>query len=75
MKIQEYVWGARPAPGGGRRHRVGLGRLPGGAEDPALAAVRDRIERYMTLRPEFGHVVCIGMGHDARRRGDLETKA
>ena len=29
----------------------------------------------MALRPEFGHVICIGMGHDGRGRGDLETKA
>jgi uncharacterized protein YprB with RNaseH-like and TPR domain len=28
----------------------------------------------MALRPEFGHVICIGMGHDGRGRGDLETK-
>jgi uncharacterized protein YprB with RNaseH-like and TPR domain len=29
----------------------------------------------MALRPEFGHVICIGMGHDGRGRGELETKA
>jgi DNA polymerase elongation subunit (family B) len=37
--------------------------------------VRGELERYMALRPEFGHVICIGMGHDARGPGDLETKA
>jgi hypothetical protein len=25
----------------------------------------------MGLRPEFGRVICVGMGHDGRGRGDL----
>src|SRR5262249_19011461 len=44
-------------------------------EAPALLARRERIDRFMALRPEFGHVICIGLGHDARGRGELETKA
>ncbi len=74
-KIQEYVWERALRREADAVTEVGLDDYLAAVEDPALAAVRDRIERYMTLRPEFGHVVCIGMGHDARRRGDLETKA
>ncbi len=74
-KIQEYVWERALRREADAGIEVGLDDYLAAADDPALAAVRDRVDRYMTLRPEFGHVVCIGMGHDARRRGDLETKA
>jgi DNA polymerase elongation subunit (family B) len=73
-KIQEYVWERvvrRTEPEGGLR----LDDFLAGMEDEAFAAIRVDLERYMALRPEFGHVVCIGMGHDGRGRGDLETKA
>lgn len=77
-KIQEYVWeralrrGAdAPSPGAD----VTLDDYLAAADAEALRTVRQRIELYMTLRPEFGHVVCIGLGHDARGRGDLEVKA
>ena len=74
-KIQEYVWERALRREADAGIEVGLDDYLAAADDPALAAVRDRVDRYMTLRPEFGHVVCIGMGHDARGRGDLETKA
>ena len=74
-KIQEYVWERALRREADAGIEVGLDDYLAAADAPALAAVRDRVERYMTLRPEFGHVVCIGMGHDARGRGDLETKA
>ena len=74
-KIQEYVWERALRREADAGTEVGLDDYLAAAADPALAAVRDRVDRYMTLRPEFGHVVCIGMGHDARGRGDLETKA
>jgi uncharacterized protein YprB with RNaseH-like and TPR domain len=74
-KIQEYVWERvvrRGEPeGGGPR----LDDFLAAMEDKAFAAVRIELERYMGLRPEFGHVICIGMGHDGRGRGELETKA
>lgn len=73
-KVQEYVWERavrRPAEGGGPR----LDDYLAAPEAEAFAAVRREVERYMALRPEFGHVVCVGMGHDARGRGELETKA
>jgi DNA polymerase elongation subunit (family B) len=74
-RIQEYVWERAfrrsdldgPAPA--------LDEFLVAMEDEAFAAARRELERYMALRPEFGHVICIGMGHDARGRGDLETKA
>jgi DNA polymerase elongation subunit (family B) len=73
-KIQEYVWDrvvrrADPAGGGPR-----LDDFLAGMDDPAFAGLRQDLERYMALRPEFGHVICIGMGHDGRGRGELETK-
>jgi len=77
-RIQEYVW-ARALRRGqddtvpGTEATLDDYLLSADAED--FRAVRQRIELYMTLRPEFGHVVCIGLGHDARGRGDLELKA
>ncbi len=74
-RIQEYVWERvlrrGDAEGGGLR----LDDFLAATEDDAFAAVRRDVERHMALRPEFGHVICIGMGHDGRGRGDLETKA
>jgi 3'-5' exonuclease len=74
-KVQEYVWErvVRRAEAGG-----GLPSLEdflGDVEREAFADVRRDLDRYMALRPEFGHVICIGMGHDGRGRGELETKA
>lgn len=72
-RIQRYVWERvrRGEAGGG----PGLDDFLAGMEDRDFADLRREVERYMALRPEFGHVICIGMGHDARGRGELETKA
>jgi hypothetical protein len=73
-RIQEYVWERAFRRGDAE----GVPRLDDflvGMEEEPYAAARREVERYMALRPEFGHVICIGMGHDARGRGDLETKA
>jgi hypothetical protein len=75
-KVQEYVWErarrrAEALPAG----EVRLEDYLAATDAPELAPLRREVERYMALRPEFGHVVCIGMGHDARGRGELETKA
>ena len=43
--------------------------------DEAFAGIRRDVERHMALRPEFGHVICIGMGHDGRGRGELGGRA
>ncbi len=74
-RIQEYVWerAARRSEGG--PIGAGLDDYLGAPEAPEWDAVRRDLERYMALRPEFGHVICIGMGHDSRGRGELETKA
>jgi hypothetical protein len=74
-KIQEYVWERALRRDPEDAAQVTLDDYLTGADAEALAWVRERIERYMALRPEFGHVICIGMGHDARGRGELETKA
>jgi hypothetical protein len=77
-KIQEYVWERtvrRDASPAAVADEPTLEEYLAAPDAPACAARRERVERYMALRPEFGHVVCIGMGHDARGRGDLETKA
>ena len=74
-KIQEYVWervARRADPEGAG---PGLDEFLAGMDGAVFAAMRRDVERYMALRPEFGHVICIGMGHDGRGRGDLETKA
>jgi len=74
-KVQEYVWERvlRRDAEAGVEH--GLDDYLAAPADPAMAPMRERLERYMALRPEFGHVICIGLGHDARGRGELETKA
>jgi len=74
-RIQEYVWERTMRRSTEVGPEVLLDDYLRGAECEAFAAVRQQIERYMALRPEFGHVICIGMGHDARGRGELETKA
>lgn len=77
-KVQEYVWERafrREPPGAPALDEVTLDDYLAAPDAPAVAARRERIERYMALRPEFGHVVCIGMGHDARGRGELDAKA
>lgn len=74
-KIQEYVWERALRRAGEGAVEVRLDEYLGAPEDPGHEAARREIERYMALRPEFGHVVCIGMGHDGRGRGELETKA
>jgi DNA polymerase elongation subunit (family B) len=77
-KIQEYVWeralrrSPEVAPAG---VEATLDDYLAAGDPEVFRALRQRIELYMTLRPEFGHVVCIGLGHDARGRGDLELKA
>lgn len=74
-KLQEYVWerALRRDPEEAADVTLDEYLAAPGATDFDVA--RERVERYMALRPEFGHVVCIGMGHDARGRGELETKA
>jgi DNA polymerase elongation subunit (family B) len=73
-KLQEYVWERAVRRGdGGVGH--GLDEFLADPGAPDHEPVRREVERYMALRPEFGHVICIGMGHDGRGRGDLETKA
>ncbi len=74
-KIQEYVWERVVRRGEVESGGPALDDFLGRMEAEAFAGLRRDVERYMALRPEFGHVVCIGMGHDARGRGDLETKA
>ena len=74
-KIQEYVWERVVRRGEVEGDLPRLDEFLAGPEDEALAGVRQNLERYMALRPEFGHVICIGMGHDGRGRGHLETKA
>jgi 3'-5' exonuclease len=77
-KLQEYVWDRtvrRDAAPAAVAEEPTLDDYLAAPDAPACAARRERVERYMALRPEFGHVICIGMGHDARGRGDLETKA
>ena len=72
-KIQEYVWERVMRRGDPEGAGPGLDDFLAGMDDEAFAGVRRELERYMALRPEFGHVICIGMGHD--QRGPLETKA
>jgi DNA polymerase elongation subunit (family B) len=77
-KVQEYVWERalrRAAEPGAAPVEVSLEAYLAAPDAEACAPARERIERYMALKPEFGHVVCVGMGHDGRGRGDLETKA
>jgi len=74
-KIQEYVWERVLRRDTEAGLELGLDDYLAAADDPAVAPVRERLERYMALRPEFGHVICIGLGHDARGRGELDTKA
>lgn len=74
-KIQEYVWERVVRRTDPESRSPALDDFLGSMEAEAFAGLRRDVERYMALRPEFGHVVCIGMGHDARGRGDLETKA
>jgi hypothetical protein len=74
-KIQEYVWERVTRRADPEVAGTGLDEFLGGIDDEAFADVGQDLERYMALRPEFGHVICIGMGHDGRGRGDLETKA
>ena len=73
-KLQEYVWD-RVTRRAGATDSPGLDDFLAAPAAPALEPIAREIERYMALRPEFGHVICIGMGHDGRGRGDLETKA
>lgn len=44
------------------------------AEEPARAADLDeRVREFMTFRAEFGHIICIGCGHDGK--GGFSKKA
>jgi DNA polymerase elongation subunit (family B) len=74
-KIQEYVWARVLRRADAAEGEPRLDEFLARMEDDAFADLRRELERYMALRAEFGHVVCIGMGHDGRGRGDLETKA
>ncbi len=74
-KIQEYVWERVTRRGDPEGAGPGLDEFLAGMDAEAFTGVRRDLERYMALRPEFGHVICIGMGHDGRGRGELETKA
>lgn len=74
-RVQEYVWERALRRSGEAEAGVRLDDYLAAPEREELDAVRREVERYMALRPEFGHVVCIGMGHDGRGRGELEIKA
>ncbi len=74
-KVQEYVWERASRRDAEAGDEVTLDDYLAAPDGALFATRRERLERYMALRPEFGHVVCIGMGHDARGRGELETKA
>ena len=71
-RIQEYVW-ERVRRGEAEGSGLRLDDFLAAMDDEAFAAVRRDVERHMALRPEFGHVVCIGMGHD--KDGSFVTKA
>lgn len=74
-KVQAHVWerAGRRLEGGGPA--ATLEAYLAAPDLPEHAAVQREVERYMALRPEFGRIVCIGMGHDGRGRGELETKS
>jgi DNA polymerase elongation subunit (family B) len=74
-KIQEYVWERAWRREADEGDPITLDDYLAAPEAPALLARRERVHRFMALRPEFGHVICIGLGHDGRGRGELETKA
>jgi uncharacterized protein YprB with RNaseH-like and TPR domain len=74
-KIQEYVWERVTRRADPEGPGAGLDDFLAGMEADEFASLRRDLERYMALRPEFGHVICIGMGHDGRGRGELDTKA
>jgi hypothetical protein len=74
-KLQEYVWERALRRGGEAEPPLSLDEYLGAADAEACRPVRERVEHFMTLRPEFGRVVCIGLGHDARGQGDLQLKA
>ena len=74
-KIQEYVWERVTRRGDPEGSGPGLDEFLAELEAEQFAGLRRDLDRYMALRPEFGHVICIGMGHDGRGRGELETKA
>jgi DNA polymerase elongation subunit (family B) len=74
-KIQEYVWERALRRGAEAEPEVALDDYLAAPDTEAFRPLKQRIELYMTLRPEFGHAVCIGMGHDARGRGELELRA
>jgi 3'-5' exonuclease len=74
-KIQEYIWERVTRRADPEGAGPGLDQFLAGMDAAAFGPMRRDVERYMALRPEFGHVICIGMGHDGRGRGDLETKA
>ncbi|HSE94970.1 MAG TPA: ribonuclease H-like domain-containing protein [Methylomirabilota bacterium] len=74
-RIQEYVWERAVRRASDATAGVDLDQYLAAGDLDGLAPLRREVERYMALRPEFGHVVCIGMGHDGRGRGELETKA
>ncbi len=74
-RIQEYVWERALGRAAEPELEGTLEEFLAAPDLPRFAAARERLDRYMALRPEFGHVICIGMGHDGRGRGDLEVKA
>jgi DNA polymerase elongation subunit (family B) len=74
-KIQEYVWERVTRRGDPEDGTPALDQFLARMDDEAFAGPRRDVERYMALRAEFGHVICIGMGHDGRGRGELDTKA
>lgn len=74
-RIQEYVWERALRRAAEPELEGTLEEYLAAPEAPRFAAVRERLDHYMALRPEFGHVICIGMGHDGRGRGELEVKA
>jgi len=68
-KVQEYVWEKVTK----REEGLSLDDYLARPDIAERSELRERIERYMALRPEFGRIVCIGIGKDAS--GWLEKKA
>ena len=68
-KVQEYVW-EKVAK---KEEALTLDGYLANPDGPEWAGLRERIEFFMAIKPEFGRIVCVGMGNDAT--GVLEKRA
>jgi hypothetical protein len=73
-KIQEYVWERALRRGADAPPELTLDDYLADPGRQACRAARERVELFMGLRPEFGHVICIGLGQDVRGRAELEVR-